>query len=318
MFGAAKVPHYNRNAIAQMLGLPSSKVHLHEGHVGGGFGVRGELYPEDVLVALGRSVWGAPSVGLRIAASTSLRPTTRAIRFTGCGSGQLCRRDTGNRRRVLAGPGCLPAHPHAATVADRRPPCFPVPTGCPHIGAEDTSSSPIRPRPERTEGPVGTKGALPESGSSTQSLIGWQLTRWSCDDAISSRRAPCHMNEVCWRWAPRWSTTRATIRACWSALSCACRSRPGCREPTSPRELAGCGLALFVEKSGLGPFDGVRVTVDETGAVEVVTGAASMGQGSDRCRPGVAQELGVALESVNVVHGQTDRIDEGMGASPAG
>ena len=80
-------------------------------------------------------------------------------------------------------------------------------------------------------------------------------------------------------------------------------------------ELAGCGLALFVEKSGLGPFDGVRVTVDETGAVEVVTGAASMGQGVETVVAQVcAQELGVDLESVNVVHGQTDRIDEGMGA----
>ncbi len=52
VLGAAKIPHYNRDAIASMLGLPSSKVHLHEGHVGGGFGVRGELYPEDVLVSL--------------------------------------------------------------------------------------------------------------------------------------------------------------------------------------------------------------------------------------------------------------------------
>ena len=28
-------------------------MHLHEGHTGGGFGVRGELYPEDVLACLG-------------------------------------------------------------------------------------------------------------------------------------------------------------------------------------------------------------------------------------------------------------------------
>ena len=44
-------------------------------------------------------------------------------------------------------------------------------------------------------------------------------------------------------------------------------------------ETVGAGLAVFVEKSGLGPFDGVRVTVDTSGAVEVVTGAASIGQG---------------------------------------
>ena len=43
-------------------------------------------------------------------------------------------------------------------------------------------------------------------------------------------------------------------------------------------ETVGAGLAVFVEKSGLGPFDGVRVTVDTSGAVEVVTGAASIGR----------------------------------------
>src|SRR4051794_20775352 len=52
LHGAAKVPHWNRNAIAAMLGRDPSTVHLFEGHVGGGFGVRGELYPEDVLVCL--------------------------------------------------------------------------------------------------------------------------------------------------------------------------------------------------------------------------------------------------------------------------
>ena len=50
MHGAAKVPHWNRDHIAQMLGRTRESVQLFEGHVGGGFGIRGELYPEDVLV----------------------------------------------------------------------------------------------------------------------------------------------------------------------------------------------------------------------------------------------------------------------------
>ena len=50
LHGAAKVPHSNRDQIARMLGRAASTVHLYEGHVGGGFGIRGELYPEDILV----------------------------------------------------------------------------------------------------------------------------------------------------------------------------------------------------------------------------------------------------------------------------
>ena len=50
MHGAAKVPHWNRDTLAQMLGRKRESVQLYEGHVGGGFGIRGEIYPEDVLV----------------------------------------------------------------------------------------------------------------------------------------------------------------------------------------------------------------------------------------------------------------------------
>ncbi|WP_353173747.1 xanthine dehydrogenase family protein molybdopterin-binding subunit, partial [Paracandidimonas soli] len=52
MHGAAKKSHWNRDEMSRMLGRPPSTMHLYEGHVGGGFGVRGEMYPEDVLVCL--------------------------------------------------------------------------------------------------------------------------------------------------------------------------------------------------------------------------------------------------------------------------
>src|SRR5260370_18885415 len=49
LHGAAKVADWNRDQIAGMSGRAPASVQLYEGHVGGGFGVRGELYPEDVL-----------------------------------------------------------------------------------------------------------------------------------------------------------------------------------------------------------------------------------------------------------------------------
>jgi carbon-monoxide dehydrogenase large subunit/6-hydroxypseudooxynicotine dehydrogenase subunit gamma len=80
-------------------------------------------------------------------------------------------------------------------------------------------------------------------------------------------------------------------------------------------ECVGAGLALFVEKSGLGPFDGVRVSVDTSGVVEVVTGAASLGQGIETVVAQIcADALGVDYRRVRVVHGRTDRIPFGMGA----
>jgi carbon-monoxide dehydrogenase large subunit len=60
MHGAAKVPHRTRDLLAKMLGRSPISVHLFEGHTGGGFGIRGELYPEDVLVCLAALRLGRP------------------------------------------------------------------------------------------------------------------------------------------------------------------------------------------------------------------------------------------------------------------
>ena len=80
-------------------------------------------------------------------------------------------------------------------------------------------------------------------------------------------------------------------------------------------EKAGCGFAMFVEKSGLGPFDKVRIEVNASGAIEVVTGVASIGQGVETAMAQIAADtLGVDYAGIKITHGQTDRIDKGLGA----
>jgi carbon-monoxide dehydrogenase large subunit len=48
--GASKVPFFVRATLAAMMQLPLENVDMIEVDVGGGFGVRGEFYPEDYLV----------------------------------------------------------------------------------------------------------------------------------------------------------------------------------------------------------------------------------------------------------------------------
>ena len=80
-------------------------------------------------------------------------------------------------------------------------------------------------------------------------------------------------------------------------------------------ELVGAGVAMFVEKSGLGPSDGVKISVDTSGFVEVITGGASLGQGFETVMAQVcAEALGTDYKRVRVIHGQTDRIAYGIGA----
>ena len=79
--------------------------------------------------------------------------------------------------------------------------------------------------------------------------------------------------------------------------------------------MVGAGIAVFVEKGGLGPMDGTRITVDATGMVELVTGGSSVGQGFATAMAQIcADALGVDYRRVRVVLGQTDRIQYGIGA----
>ena len=71
--------------------------------------------------------------------------------------------------------------------------------------------------------------------------------------------------------------------------------------------MVGAGLAMFVEKSGLGPADGVRIEVDTSGAVEVITGGASIGQGFETVMAQVCAEMLGADYKQHARHPRPDR-----------
>lgn len=60
VYGAAKVPFTTRRTLAKSLDLPIEAVDMIEMDVGGGFGVRGEFYPEDFLVPFASLQLGRP------------------------------------------------------------------------------------------------------------------------------------------------------------------------------------------------------------------------------------------------------------------
>jgi len=76
----------------------------------------------------------------------------------------------------------------------------------------------------------------------------------------------------------------------------------------------GVGFAMYVEGSGMGPFEGAVVRVLPSGRVEVATGACSQGQGHRTVYAQItADALGVPFEAVDVVGGDTSKIAYGIG-----
>ena len=76
----------------------------------------------------------------------------------------------------------------------------------------------------------------------------------------------------------------------------------------------GVGVAGYVEGTGVGPFEGALVRVDETGGVTVAVGACPQGQGHESVFGRLAAEgLGVAPSAVKVITGDTDAVPYGWG-----
>jgi len=92
-------------------------------------------------------------------------------------------------------------------------------------------------------------------------------------------------------------------------------------------KLRGFGISTYIEACGIAPsalvgalgaraglYEAASVRVHPTGSVTVFTGTHSHGQGHETTFAQlVVEKLGVALENVEIVHGDTDRIPFGMG-----
>jgi CO/xanthine dehydrogenase Mo-binding subunit len=318
LYGAAKVPHWNRDQIARMLGRAPSTVHLLEGHVGGGFGIRGELYPEDVLVCLAalqlrRPVQWIEDRREHLIAANHSRGQRHKVRAAIDADGRIMAiddeffHDQGGYVRT-----------HAATVPDLAAAMLPGPY---RIGAYRARGR-LRLTNKTPGGTYRSPGRF-ESTFVRERLLDAIAARLGIDRIETRRRNLVGKEEMPYTrpfatlgthvvldsgdYASLLDKALAAVK--WDELNATLRRR---RENG---EAVGAGLAFFVEKSGLGPFDAVQISVDTSGLVEVVTGAASLGQGIETVVAQIcADTLGVDYRRVRVVHGRTDRIDHGMGA----
>jgi carbon-monoxide dehydrogenase large subunit len=76
----------------------------------------------------------------------------------------------------------------------------------------------------------------------------------------------------------------------------------------------GVGIACYVEGTGIGPYEGARVTVEPSGKVRVATGVGTQGQGHYTVFAQiVADVLGVSVTDVQVVTGDTREFQWGTG-----
>jgi len=76
----------------------------------------------------------------------------------------------------------------------------------------------------------------------------------------------------------------------------------------------GLGIVTYVEGTGIGPYEGARVTVETSGRISVATGVGTQGQGHfTSFAQVVAEQLGTDIENIRLTTGDTAEFYWGAG-----
>ncbi|HEY3189114.1 MAG TPA: xanthine dehydrogenase family protein molybdopterin-binding subunit, partial [Solirubrobacteraceae bacterium] len=319
LIGSTKCIHINRTILAPIFGLPVGALRLTEVDVGGGFGVRGELYPEDILVPLAAMKLGRPVKWIEsrresLMATNHAREVAYDVEMAFDGEGRiagmraLIRADIGAYVRTAA---LVPAEFGAALL----PGPYRVPNYSCDLWSVVTNKT-----------PAGTLRApgRPECNFVRERLMDQGAVRLGLDPAEIRRRNLIRRDEMpydCGTKSFGVSTVydSGDFPALFDELV---RRLDYERERAEQASLnarggstrRGIGLAVYVEKTGLGPFETTQVEALADGTLVVDTGASSMGPGLETVLAQILGEaLGVPAARFNVRHADTAAVESGVG-----
>jgi carbon-monoxide dehydrogenase large subunit len=321
VWGAAKVKHYNRRALAAMLGMDEGAIRLVEGDVGGGFGARGEFYPEDFLIPwlaiqLGRPVTWVEDRRENLVALNHSREGEWEVEFAAAADGTLL----GFRSRAWFNTGAY-VRTHGSLLLPR------VMTS--HL------SGPYRWQGFEAEAagvltnktPAGTyRGpGLYESAYVRERMIDLLAGELEIDPVELRRRNLVGTADLPFDVGvpdiesrqPKRFEDGDFPRTFEAAVELA--GYEGMRAEVAERrrrgERVGIGVSTFHEMPNQGPFERARVTVEPDGTFTAHVGVASVGQGVATVLAQLAADLlEVPIERVRVSYHDTDVAPEGLGA----
>ena len=314
---STQVPYAVRGAIAAALGLAEERVRVLAPDVGGGFGGKGHVYPEDVLV---------PVVARAVDRPVKWVETRREHLLTTSPD-----RDQRHRARIgVAADGTITA---LETTFTRDHGAYPT------LGDIITLNTINHfPGPYRVGGVRGTatnvvthkgfagayRGAgRPEAALVLDRLLDRAARRLGIDPAELRRRNLIRRDEMPYRTGLTYrdgspivydpadyvaAFDRLLALVDYDRWRAEQKRRQGSARPL------GLGVSAYVEGTGIGPFEGADVRVDPSGVVYLYVGVASQGQGHETTLAQIcAAELGVDVDRVVVVGGDTGVIGFGMG-----
>ncbi len=321
VWGATKIPHVNRGLTASLLDLPEEKIHFIEPDVGGGFGIRGEFYPEDYLlpfaaIKLGRPVKWIEDRREHLMAANHSREILWEVEVAAKRDGTLL----GVKAQVYGNMGAyirthggiVPVNAAKALLGPYRIPNYQCQIRC--VITNKTGMGTFR-----------APGAY-------EATFAWErlLDMIALDLGLSP--VEIRLKNLVQPWEMPYDVGKALAGSpptvydsgdYPSALSQALEkidyeNLKSLQGKYQDGRYHGIGLACFIKHTGFGPgefpTEGARVTITAGNRVSVYVGIASLGQGHETILAQIcADALGVPMESIRVLHGSTDLMPTGGG-----
>ena len=318
LHGAAKIVHVNRRILAGMLGWPEERIRFVEPAVGGGFGARGEFYPEDYLIPfcalrLGRAVAWTEDREEHLRSINHSRDQLDRIRIGLDADGNFLALDA----ELTIDTGAY-VRTHGGVVPGMSGGLLPGPYLWPSFRCKVrqvvTNKTPAG--TYRAPGRYETTLARERAVDIAARRIGLDPVELRRRNLVPADRMPYDNGSMTDNHPVVYDSGDYPLlleqglelfdddeMRRWRAASPA----------GGPRR--GLGVAFFVEKSGIAEWEYARIELGDDGGAVVYSGSASMGQGVETVLAQVAAEtLGLPYESVTVRHGDTDEVPDGMGA----
>ena len=313
LWSSTQNSHPLRRAVSRVSGLPIDSVRVVAPDVGGGFGGKGVLYPEDLLVALGAIRLARPLKWVEdrlehMQSAIHAREQVHELELGLDEEGRI----VALRDHILVDTGAynplglvIPYNTIAHLMGPYRVESF-------EARAEGIITTKVPTAPYRGAG-------RPEAVFAVERALDIGARRLGIDPLELRLRNLVRPDEMPYDAGILYRdgvplvlddgaypelVQRAAELVGWDRVD---------REDEAGR-LIGRGLAFYIEGTGIGPFEGARVELRADGRVEVRTGACSSGQGHQTVFAQVcADALGVDPDVVDVTGGDTEGLEKGWG-----
>jgi carbon-monoxide dehydrogenase large subunit len=317
MWSATQVPHLLKRMLMELLEREEHGVRVIAPNVGGGFGPKGMVYPEEVAIAALAMRYRCPVKWTEdrwenFVSAYQERDQYWDVEVAVTGEGKI----QGVRGRVIHDSGAyVPLGiilPYISATTMPGP--YIVPNYQLEVTVALTNKTPTTP----------VRGAgRPQAVFAMERLVDRVARELGLDRAEVRRRNFVQPEQMPYRVGLTFRDGNPLVYdsgdypACQAkALELADYGGFAVRqaEARGRGRYVGIGLASYVEGSGYGPFEGATVRVTSSGRVHIYTGAAPQGQGHQTTLAQIcADELGVDVREVLVVTGDTSGIALGVG-----